>query len=105
MEDLLELLNPQQQKEWRRLLSLHWFWRPRLRQNGVLTYRIALPDRVLVAALPHLAVTFPTKPAREKRKRVESSLYCHPRDNGGHLSLVCGRILRREATAAVDQNL
>ncbi|HPK27411.1 MAG TPA: UvrD-helicase domain-containing protein, partial [Anaerolineaceae bacterium] len=108
MEDLLELLNPQQQKAVAAPLGPTLVLAgPGSGKTRVLTYRIAYLIGVLGVPPYHiLAVTFTNKAAREMRERVEKLI-----GNSGQgiwlgtFHSVCGRILRREADLLpVDQN-
>jgi DNA helicase-2/ATP-dependent DNA helicase PcrA len=108
MEDLLELLNPQQQKAVAAPLGPTLVLAgPGSGKTRVLTYRIAYLIGVLGVPPYHiLAVTFTNKAAREMRERVEKLI--GTANQGiwlGTFHSVCGRILRREADLLpVDQN-
>ncbi len=108
MTNLLETLNPQQQKAVAAppgpILVLAG---PGSGKTRVLTYRIAY----LIAALgvpPYhiLAVTFTNKAAREMEARVEALLGSKAKGLWlGTFHAICGRILRREAAhLPVDHN-
>ena len=108
MEDLLELLNPQQQKAVAAPLGPTLVLAgPGSGKTRVLTYRIAYLIGALGVPPYHiLAVTFTNKAAREMRERVEKLIDTASQGIWlGTFHSVCGRILRREAELLpVDQN-
>ena len=108
MNDLLDLLNPQQQQAVATppgpTLILAG---PGSGKTRVLTYRIAyLIGALNVPAYRILAVTFTNKAARQMQDRVQKLI--GEQANGlwlGTFHAVCGRILRREADLLpVNQN-
>ncbi|MFZ3070291.1 MAG: UvrD-helicase domain-containing protein, partial [Anaerolineaceae bacterium] len=108
MEDLLDLLNPQQQQAVAApngpTLILAG---PGSGKTRVLTYRIAYLVGVMHVPPYHiLAVTFTNKAAREMAARVEKILGSAAQGMWlGTFHAICGRILRREADLLpVDQN-
>ncbi|HOA22242.1 MAG TPA: UvrD-helicase domain-containing protein, partial [Anaerolineaceae bacterium] len=100
MDDLLELLNPQQQRAVAApagpTLVLAG---PGSGKTRVLTYRIAYLIGVMRVPPYHiLAVTFTNKAAKEMAARVEKILGAAAQGIWlGTFHAVCGRILRREA--------
>ena len=100
MDDLLDLLNPQQQRAVAAPAGAALVLAgPGSGKTRVLTYRIAYLIGVLhVPAYHILAVTFTNKAAREMAARVEKILGVSASGIWlGTFHSVCGRILRREA--------
>lgn len=108
MDELLDLLNPQQQKAVATPMGPTLVLAgPGSGKTRVLTYRIAFLIGVLNVSPYHiLAVTFTNKASKEMGNRVEKII--GPQARGlwlGTFHAVCGRILRQEADLLpVDRN-